>query len=335
MLGLGLNFGSSESGSSAARMGGPGLLLDTYGSAAAAYSLRKLNSSYTGKVVQLRRGSDHVEVDVGFDADGLLSLDSPVTNVVEESTGITQGSSTNAAKLGEFCGEARRDGGDGSYATVDSMEEASHVEIVTWYDQSGNANNATQAAAANQPRIYDRSSGLVTENGKPAVENVLSGKQGLNIPSFTINLSDFTCTLVSKFYSDSHSQGRPVLMNADTGQGLDYRYKQFWIARNAFYLGTSSVRSVDNAVNYTSSTNLQLHTITPTNGYVDGTSAGTFGTAGEDLNLNPTFNYLTSGDIGRDRGTHANTCEVIIWTTDESDNRTGIESNINTFYSIY
>ena len=77
-----------------------------------------------------------------------------------------------------------------------------------------------------------------------------------------------------------------------------------------------------------------MHTITPTNGYVDGTSAGTFGTAGEDLDLNPTFNYLTSGDIGRDRGTHANTSEVIIWTAEKtSTDRTDIEENIGDYFT--
>ncbi len=41
--------------------------------------------------------------------------------------------------------------------------------VVTWYDQSGNSNNATQSTAANQPKIYDGSTGVVTENGKPAM----------------------------------------------------------------------------------------------------------------------------------------------------------------------
>ena len=172
------------------------------------------------------------------------------------------------------------------------------------------------------------------ENGKVAVENVLSGAQGLNIPSFTINLSDFTCTLVSKFYSDSSTEGKPVMINGDTQASYDYRYKQFSITRNRFYLGTSTVQSFNNSLSYTSSTNQQLHTITPTNGYVDGTSAGTFGTAGEDLDLNPTFNYLTSGDIGRDRGTHANSSEVIIWTAEKtSTDRTDIEENIGDYFT--
>ena len=223
--------------------------------------------------------------------------------------------------------------GNISEADIISFCTGTTCTVYQWLDQSGNGNTATAAAPANEPTIYTGGA-LVKENGKVAVENVLSGAQGLNIPSFTINLSDFTCTLVSKFYSDSSTEGKPVMINGDTQASYDYRYKQFSITRNRFYLGTSTVQSFNNSLSYTSSTNQQLHTITPTNGYVDGTSAGTFGTAGEDLDLNPTFNYLTSGDIGRDRGTHANSSEVIIWTAEKtSTDRTDIEENIGDYFT--
>lgn len=39
--------------------------------------------------------------------------------------------------------------------------------IKTWYDQSGNANDATQATTASQPKIYDASTGVELKNGKP------------------------------------------------------------------------------------------------------------------------------------------------------------------------
>jgi hypothetical protein len=41
-------------------------LLDTYSGAAAAYSLRLLNSTYSGNVVRVRRASDNTEQDIGF-----------------------------------------------------------------------------------------------------------------------------------------------------------------------------------------------------------------------------------------------------------------------------
>lgn len=42
------------------------LLLDTYPNAAAAYSLRKLSSAYSGNCIRVRRSSDNAEQDFGF-----------------------------------------------------------------------------------------------------------------------------------------------------------------------------------------------------------------------------------------------------------------------------
>jgi hypothetical protein len=44
----------------------PGLLLDVYPSAAAAYSLRKLRAAYSGSAIRVRRSSDNSEQDIGF-----------------------------------------------------------------------------------------------------------------------------------------------------------------------------------------------------------------------------------------------------------------------------
>ena len=47
-------------------------LLDTYSGAAAAYSLRKLSSSYSGNAIRVRRSSDNAEQDIGFNVFGEL-----------------------------------------------------------------------------------------------------------------------------------------------------------------------------------------------------------------------------------------------------------------------
>jgi hypothetical protein len=45
---------------------GPGPTLDSYPGAYVAYSLRKLSSSYTGSVIQVRRSSDNATANIGF-----------------------------------------------------------------------------------------------------------------------------------------------------------------------------------------------------------------------------------------------------------------------------
>ena len=47
-------------------------LLDTYGGAATAYSLRKLSSTYAGFAIRVRRSSDNTEQNIGFDGSGNL-----------------------------------------------------------------------------------------------------------------------------------------------------------------------------------------------------------------------------------------------------------------------
>jgi hypothetical protein len=54
----------------------PSYILDTYGGAAAAYSLRKLISTYSGPSIRVRRSSDNAEQDIAFDTAGNLDTNS-------------------------------------------------------------------------------------------------------------------------------------------------------------------------------------------------------------------------------------------------------------------
>lgn len=47
-------------------------LLDTYSGASAAYSLRRLSSTYTGALIRVRRSSDNTEQDISYDSNNVL-----------------------------------------------------------------------------------------------------------------------------------------------------------------------------------------------------------------------------------------------------------------------
>lgn len=47
-------------------------LLDTYSGAAAAYSLRRLSSTYTGNLIRVRRSSDNAEQNIGYNTNNVL-----------------------------------------------------------------------------------------------------------------------------------------------------------------------------------------------------------------------------------------------------------------------
>jgi hypothetical protein len=92
-------------------------LLDTYGGASAAYSLRKLSSTYSGSAIRVRRSSDNAEQNIGFsgadlDTASLLSFvgagngfvttwydQSGIGNNATNSTGATQPTIINSGTL--------------------------------------------------------------------------------------------------------------------------------------------------------------------------------------------------------------------------------------------
>jgi len=123
----------------------PAFLLDTYTGAAAGYSVRKLKSGVT-VAARIRRSGDDIEADVEFDSNNEISLTSPISNA----------SSGTYTDLADF---------------VDHSTTPRDAFCVEWKDQSGNGNHATQPTAGGsglQPKIYDASTGLVTEGGKSA-----------------------------------------------------------------------------------------------------------------------------------------------------------------------
>lgn len=65
--------------------------------------------------------------------------------------------------------------GDGTLDTsaITTFIGASSATVTTWYDQSGNGNNATQTTAANQPHIVNSGS-IITTNSKPSIDFTLN-----------------------------------------------------------------------------------------------------------------------------------------------------------------
>ena len=84
-------------------LGGTTKPLDSVGSAAVAYGLRKLRSAYTGSAIRVRRSSDSTEQDIGFLSDGELDVAS-LMNFVGSGSGYVKtwydqsGNGTNATQ---------------------------------------------------------------------------------------------------------------------------------------------------------------------------------------------------------------------------------------------
>jgi hypothetical protein len=272
-------------------------LLDDYGSAAAAYSLRNLDSSYTGALVRIRRSSDSAERDFY----GTWNGEFPTT-AVQDWVGANDGF------------------------------------VVTWYDQSGNSNDVTQATAANQPKLVNVGS-VYTLNGKPtlsfdATNDVLSRAAitALN----TEPVSYFT--VYQSFTADTNSR---ALFNTGSGATDNSRIMGY-DGSHTTVPALSLVRNTS-STNYYTSASPSLSVSTPylqtgvydsgkgIESWIDGSSQGTTTFTGTYVNDTFELGAMTNISIYKD----GSISEFIIYASDQTSNRTDIETNINDHYSIY
>lgn len=112
----------------------PPFTLNIASGAVLALSLRKLSSTYTGYACKVRRSSDNATTDVAFD----------YTTVVSGNSIVSAG------------------------GNLTTWMGSDNVFVETWYDQSGNSNNATMSTAANQPQLAN--AGVIyTQNNRPTI----------------------------------------------------------------------------------------------------------------------------------------------------------------------
>ena len=251
---------------------------------------------------------DAYEFDLYFDDNESISLSSYVADTYEISDGATQ--VTANLTLG----------------TLQTLVDAGMTDatVCVWYDQSGNANDATQTTTGNQPKIYDSATGVVTENGKPALYfdgsnnyyQLLYSQGTLSSFLYTAVFAPANTTTLQSIvdFRDANDDGSRILL---TNTGGVFVSTDTADATTTYTTGQQLFTGVYDGANLTA--------------YVDGVG----GTSVSGVDTNAT----TNGRIGSDstllqfRPT-GNMQEVILYFN-QSSNRTGIESNINTYYDIY
>jgi hypothetical protein len=206
--------------------------------------------------------------------------------------------------------------------------------VETWYDQSGNGNNASQSTASNQPKIVDAGV-LVLSNGDAAIKSTAS--TGLNFIMASLS-ADGQQSVFGVLENDVTSQDNfssvvLALSSSTSTNGVNRR--PYWFIAPDGRL----VFSVDSDSGYTTANRerrLYSHIMEDTAGgtstiYQDGTQVDTRSIT---LDANPNFILAQVGVVGTNAVGALYTSEVIYYPSDESAKRAAIEDNIDNHYGI-
>ena len=245
--------------------------------------------------VRVRRSSDDAETDIGFTAVGDL----------------------DTSALTAHCG------------LYDGF-------VTKWYDQSGNSRDGLQTSKGSQPKIVSSGS-VITQDGKPAIEfdgtdDFFSTADYLGTPSeahlFSVNKLTSTSNNFRPIFSKDLSTSDPI---AD----FVYRYHgtsgmQMRIGNDGWGPAGSGATGLFDVQNLTTfEYNTDAGEI-----FVNGSSvasstdpATTFTDSGADVLIGKHVHY-DAYFIGTMQ-------ELIFYTSDQSSNQSSIESNINSYYSIF
>ena len=334
---------------------------------AAAYSLRSLTGS-DPKVVRVRRESDNHEQDftasevssgalvdfvntqvtapldiqaltsTGRDGDFLIAKAAySLRSLGTRQATVAATGDTVARADGKYVCQVRRSSDDALKSfTADEITDGTLLSFVgtsgsdngfvkTWYDQSvtnqagdtATGNHATQATAASQPKIV--SSGSLNTDGGLLFA---SSKFGL-VSSVSLGSahSIFAVAKTSTITSANHPN---LLTNATNGRGI------------GFYVDSIKDKAIDsdnanNSFTFSSNTNRKLMSVTS-----DATNVNGFenGTASSDNSKSQSLTNNDFSEIGGGSNFAGTIEEIIVYLSDQTDNRTAIEANIGEHYSI-
>jgi hypothetical protein len=208
--------------------------------------------------------------------------------------------------------------GDLDTAAIAAFATEGDAFVVTWLDQSGNGNNATQGTPSAQPKIYS-SGAMVTENGKPALD--FNNGQSLTALSGTYS-QPYTVFATAKAFDVG---GIPYIYSARTviyvGHGIGSS------TSDRIYAGTSLNSSAFTESQmlftdlYNGSSSIMRH-----NGSQSSTgNAGTNSLV--DFVIGQLFNLSNTFSTGKYQ-------EFVVYGSDQTSNFTGIETDIDTYFSI-
>lgn len=283
------------------------LLLDSYPSPVVAYSVRRLNSSYTSSLLRVRRSSDNTEQDIGYDSNGNLD-ETALTNFVGAGNG--------------FVTTWYDQSGGGYNATMTTTTRQPRI-----------VNGGTVEKTNNKVSLFFDGTDVFVITG------ILSGFQNVAYAHmFAVAKSNLTTTAQRAIFNASVNTsatfarcriGHHGSANADMvgGRRLD---------ADAFVqVGTSAL-----------TTNQQIfsgmidYADAKAELFLNGTTAGSntsFQTAGNTSNA--ASSTMTIGGIGTTLSPSSfwtgHIQEVVCYSSNQNTTRIGIQENLNAYFNVY
>jgi len=223
-------------------------------------------------------------------------------------------------------------GFDGS-GELDTTALAAHCGsndgfIRYWYDQSGNSNTAAQATTANMPKIYDGTTGVVTENGKPTVQfdgasDYMEFGESWGAEMTMIATWKASATGEQQIYNMESGGIRFAMSTNRSGNSIVTRDNSG--AGTSSLSGNPTITTLGITSHITNSTSTS-HSLHHNNVSLTGTAAS---------RAQNGTNTFASNSGGTSFFLNGVMSEAVLYLSDKTTDRTGIEDNINTFYSIY
>ena len=238
---------------------------------------------------------------------------------------------------GSYVGIGFTEGDAPSNFTVSNFKILGKGFVSIWYDQSGNSNNATQTDTDKQPEIVSSGSLIVDSAGLPEID--FDGSDDcLTSSSYSRSGEDLPLTMISVFDQDVAGVDYIVALNKTDNNAFDrilLRTDVFEYGRRATDNINKAASGSDPDVN-TKYVFTAINAGTTSSGFVNGSSIFS------GVNTNVNTQALDQIDIGANNGDSQSGSnpfdgkiqEIIIYETDQSSNRTDLETNIMNHYSI-
>ena len=195
--------------------------------------------------------------------------------------------------------------------TLTTFTGAGNGFVTTWYDQSGNGSNATQVV----------SSGVALEvNGKPTPYFDQTASNSMNFADETIGSSFFVKEgLITSGYAFLGNTGNVSLIGDRSTTAISIRTISLLTFPVVSNVGAGTPK-LFTFINPTNAWNVHFNGVASSSNPIATVSTVTVNTL-----MNRQGAFFHDGFIN----------DVVIYSTDQTANRVGIEDNINNFYSIY